>query len=187
MSAHVCLLFIRASKSVILYIFIAYPCILYLYDILYTFIFQVNDKLIFLCFFIGAIICLAFSTLFHTVSCHSKSIQNIFSRMDYAGIALLIGKLGYLKNFLTITLLLSNNSILIFTLISVGSTIPWLYYGFYCQFYAKLTYIIAVSVCGISVMILMLLEKFNQPEYRYYYYIIHICVEIYQKEIILEN
>lgn len=99
---------------------------------------QVNDKLIFLCFFIGAIICLAFSTLFHTVSCHSKSIQNIFSRMDYAGIALLI----------------------------VGSTIPWLYYGFYCQFYAKLTYIIAVSVCGISVMILMLLEKFNQPEYR---------------------
>ena len=72
---------------------------LYLYDILYTFIFQVNDKLIFLCFFIGAIICLAFSTLFHTVSCHSKSIQNIFSRMDYAGIALLIGKLGYLKFF----------------------------------------------------------------------------------------
>ena len=87
--------------------------------------------------------------------------------MDYAGIALLIGKLEYLKIFLTITLLLSNNSILIFTLISVGSTIPWLYYGFYCQFYAKLTYIIAVSVCGISVMILMLLEKFNQPEYRY--------------------
>ena len=77
---------------------------------------------------------------------------------------------------------------MIFISISVGSTIPWLYYGFYCQFYAKLTYIIAVSVCGISVMILMLLEKFNQPEYRYYYYIIqHICVEIYQKEIILEN
>ena len=63
---------------------------------------------------------------------------SFFSRLDYAGIALLI----------------------------VGSVIPWLYYGFYCQFHIKLSYIIAVSVCGVATLVLMLLEKFNRPEYR---------------------
>jgi len=99
---------------------------------------EYNDKLIFLTFFIGAILCLACSTLFHTVSCHSKHISTIFSRLDYAGIALLI----------------------------VGSTIPWLYYGFYCQFYTKLTYIIAISVLGSLTLLLLTLEKFDEPEYR---------------------
>jgi adiponectin receptor len=97
-----------------------------------------SDKLIFLTFFIGAILCLACSTLFHTVCCHSKDISTIFSRLDYAGIALLI----------------------------VGSTIPWLYYGFYCEFYTKLTYIIAISVLGILTLLLLTLEKFDRPEYR---------------------
>ena len=101
-------------------------------------IFQASDKLIFLTFFIGAILCLACSTLFHTVCCHSKDISTIFSRLDYAGIALLI----------------------------VGSTIPWLYYGFYCEFYTKLTYIIAISVLGILTLLLLTLEKFDRPEYR---------------------
>ncbi len=91
-----------------------------------------------MCFFIGAILCLACSTLFHTLSCHSKYVSTIFSRLDYAGIALLI----------------------------VGSTIPWLYYGFYCQFYTKLTYITAVSVCGLLTLILLMWEKFDMPEYR---------------------
>jgi len=99
---------------------------------------EVNDKLIFLCFFIGAMLCLACSTLFHTVACHSHYVSKIFSKLDYAGIALLI----------------------------VGSTIPWLYYGFYCQFYTKLTYIIAVSVLGILTMILLTWDKMDEPEYR---------------------
>ena len=94
--------------------------------------------MIFLCFFIGALLCLACSTLFHTVACHSQYVSKIFSKLDYAGIALLI----------------------------VGSTIPWLYYGFYCQFYTKLTYIIAVSVLGLLTMILLTWEKFDEPEYR---------------------
>lgn len=72
------------------------------------------------------------------MACHSKYISAIFSRLDYAGIALLI----------------------------VGSTIPWLYYGFYCQFYAKLTYITAVSVCGLLTILLLTVERFNAPDYR---------------------
>jgi len=100
----------------------------------------ISDKLVFLCFFIGAMLCLACSTVFHTVACHSKQISAIFSRLDYAGIALLI----------------------------VGSVIPWLYYGFYCHFYAKLTYITAVSICGILTLILVMWEKFDLPEFRMY-------------------
>ena len=76
--------------------------------------------------------------LFHTVSCHSKYVSAIFSRLDYAGIALLI----------------------------VGSTIPWLYYGFYCEFYAKLTYITAVSISGVLTLLLLMWDKFDLPEYR---------------------
>jgi adiponectin receptor len=99
---------------------------------------NLSEKLIFLCFFIGAIVCLGCSALFHTMSCHSPSVSAIFSRLDYAGIAILI----------------------------VGSIIPWLYYGFYCQFYFKMTYIIAVSIFGILTIILTLMEQFNRPEYR---------------------
>merc|ERR1719273_1621727 len=101
---------------------------------------EISDKLIFLAFFIGALLCLACSTLFHTVSCHSSYVAAIFSRLDYAGIALLI----------------------------VGSVIPWLYYGFYCQFYARLTYITAVSICGILTLVLVMWEKFDLPEFRMY-------------------
>ena len=48
----------------------------------------------------------------------------------------------------------------------VGSTIPWLYYGFYCEFYTKLTYIVAISTLGLLTMLMLTLEKFGQPEYR---------------------
>ena len=99
---------------------------------------HLGDKLIFLAFFIGALLCLACSTLFHTVACHSEWVSQVFSRLDYAGIALLI----------------------------VGSTIPWLYYGFYCQFYTKLTYIILIAIFGILTIILSLWDKFNAPEWR---------------------
>lgn len=101
---------------------------------------NISDKLIFLCFFIGAILCLACSALFHTVCCHSEWVSHVFSRLDYAGIAFLI----------------------------VGSIIPWLYYGFYCQFYAKLTYIIAISILGVLTIIITMWERFNLPDFRVY-------------------
>uniref|UniRef100_A0A0K2TLV0 Adiponectin receptor protein n=1 Tax=Lepeophtheirus salmonis TaxID=72036 RepID=A0A0K2TLV0_LEPSM len=101
---------------------------------------HIYDKLIFLCFFIGAIVCLFCSTLFHTLSCHSESISSLFSRLDYAGIAVL----------------------------TVGSTIPWVYYGFYCEYYTKLTYMVAVIAVGILTVVLTMWEKFNLPDYRTY-------------------
>jgi len=99
---------------------------------------DLSEKLIFLTFFIGAILCLACSTLFHTLCCHSQLVSAIFSRLDYAGIAFLI----------------------------VGSIIPWLYYGFYCQFYTRITYITAVSLLGILTIVLTMLERFNTPDFR---------------------
>ena len=97
-----------------------------------------NEKLVFAAFFVGAILCLACSTLFHTLSCHSEWASAVFSRLDYAGIAFLI----------------------------VGSTIPWLYYGFYCQYYARLTYMVGMSVFGLITVVVTMLEKFSKPDYR---------------------
>lgn len=97
-----------------------------------------SDKLIFLCFFGGAMLCLLMSTIFHTVCCHSESVSNLFSRLDYAGIAVLI----------------------------VGSSITWLYYGFYCDFYHKLIYTLVVATLGLITVIVTLTEQFNLPQYR---------------------
>jgi adiponectin receptor len=116
-----------------------------------TFVFYVNplcdnchseallqDKLVFLCFFVGAMVCLLCSTLFHTMSCHSEFVSDVFLKLDYAGIAILI----------------------------CGSSITWLYFGFYCEFYHKITYISAMSVLGDLTIILTMMEKINGPEYR---------------------
>jgi adiponectin receptor len=59
----------------------------------------------------------------------------VFSRLDYAGIAILI----------------------------CGSSITWLYFGFYCEFYHKITYITAISVLGVATIVLTMMEKFNRP------------------------
>lgn len=40
-----------------------------------------TEKLVFGAFFTGAILCLAFSTIFHTVYCHSHNVSKIFSRL----------------------------------------------------------------------------------------------------------
>ena len=105
------------------------------------FVFQalLEDKLVFLCFFIGAMICLLCSTLFHTMSCHSEFVSNVFSRLDYAGISLLI----------------------------CGSSITWLYFGFYCEFYHRLTYMTTIALLGLLTIVLTLMDKFNRPVSKY--------------------
>ncbi|XP_035892242.1 adiponectin receptor protein [Anopheles stephensi] len=99
---------------------------------------QLQEKLIFLTFFIGAIICLGFSFAFHTLCCHSEMVGKLFSKLDYCGIALLI----------------------------MGSFVPWLYYGFYCHYKHKLIYLTVVIVLGITSIITSLWDKFSQPNLR---------------------
>lgn len=65
-------------------------------------------------------------------------IHLIYFRLDYCGIAMLI----------------------------MGSFVPWLYYGFYCQFQPKLIYLSVVICLGISAIIVSLWDRFSEPRYR---------------------
>jgi len=98
-----------------------------------------NEKLIFLFFFVSAILCLGISSVFHTVCCHSQEVSNLFSKLDYAGISVL----------------------------TVGSFIPWIYYGFYCQFTPKLVYLTCISVLGVGAIIVTMLDRFSGADYRW--------------------
>ncbi|RWS28046.1 adiponectin receptor protein-like protein, partial [Leptotrombidium deliense] len=99
---------------------------------------QLIDKLVFGVFFAGAILCLGMSFCYHTLSCHSQRVGKLFSRLDYCGIALLI----------------------------TGSFVPWLYYGFYCDYFPKLCYLILVSTLGALTTVVSLWEKFSEPNFR---------------------
>lgn len=91
-----------------------------------------------LCFFGGAVLCLACSATFHTFSNHSKGVFSVMSRLDYAGIAFLI----------------------------TGSSIPAFYYGFYCTTFAKYTHIIiSIVLCTMCVGVSMW-NKFATPQFR---------------------
>jgi len=99
---------------------------------------KLGEKLIFLFFFIGAILCLGMSSLFHTVCCHSPEISDLFSKLDYTGIALL----------------------------TIGSFVPWIYYGFYCQFTAQVVYLTTITILGVLAVIVTLHPSFGTPSYR---------------------
>ncbi|XP_052285698.1 adiponectin receptor protein 1-like [Dreissena polymorpha] len=89
-------------------------------------------------FFGGAILCLTFSWVFHTVFCHSESVNKLFSKLDYCGIALL----------------------------TVGSFVPWLYYGFYQHRTAHVVYLVSISLLGMGCIVVSLFDKFAASEYR---------------------
>jgi predicted membrane channel-forming protein YqfA (hemolysin III family) len=81
---------------------------------------------------------LAFSGLHGIISQKIVVPFNFYSRLDYCGIAMLI----------------------------MGSFVPWLYYGFYCQFQPKLIYLSVVICLGISAIIVSLWDRFSEPRYR---------------------
>nr|CAH8839769.1 unnamed protein product [Trichobilharzia regenti]CAH8839772.1 unnamed protein product [Trichobilharzia regenti] len=99
---------------------------------------QWQEKLVFSAFFFGAVVCLGFSCLFHTLSCHSKTIGRLFNRLDYTGIAFL----------------------------NIGSFIPYLYYSFYCMLWARLFYMVLVVVLGTASIIVSMHPSFTTPRYR---------------------
>ncbi|XP_069821137.1 adiponectin receptor protein 2 isoform X2 [Dendropsophus ebraccatus] len=103
-----------------------------------AFIAPVQEKVVFGLFFLGAILCLSFSWLFHTVYCHSEGVSRVFSKLDYSGIALLI----------------------------MGSFVPWLYYSFYCNPQPCFIYLIIICVLGIAAIIVSQWDLFATPQYR---------------------
>jgi len=97
-----------------------------------------QEKLVFAAFFLGAVMCLGLSSAFHTFHCHSEFVGKLFSKLDYCGIALLI----------------------------MGSFVPWLYYGFYCDFQPKVIYLSVVVVLGITSIIVSMWDRFGEPKFR---------------------
>jgi len=109
---------------------------------------ELREKLIFLFFFIGAILCLGLSSLFHTVCCHSEHVSKLFCKLDYVGISLL----------------------------TVGSFVPWIYYGFYCQFLPKVVYLTTISVLGLAAIIVTMMDQFSTTAYRPVRALLFVCL-----------
>lgn len=100
---------------------------------------EVKEKLVFSCFFAGAIVCLGLSFLYHTLCCNkSKEIGRLFAKFDYCGIA-----------FLT-----------------VGSFVPWLYYSFYCDWKPQVIYLSIVVALGIGAVVVSTFDFFAGPKFR---------------------
>ncbi|XP_018964313.1 adiponectin receptor protein 1-like isoform X2 [Cyprinus carpio] len=103
-----------------------------------SFMAPVQEKVVFGMFFLGAVLCLSFSWLFHTVYCHSEKVSRTFSKLDYSGIALLI----------------------------MGSFVPWLYYSFYCSPQPRFIYLSVVCVLGVAAIVVAQWDRFATPRHR---------------------
>lgn len=96
------------------------------------------DKLMLGIYFSGAITCMLFSTLFHTMLCHSHQVHKTMAKFDYCGISIQI----------------------------IGSMIPAFYYGFYNEQKFFWIYISVGSILCLMSVIVSLLDRFSKPEAR---------------------
>ncbi|XP_063049103.1 adiponectin receptor protein 2-like [Engraulis encrasicolus] len=112
--------------------------IVYMFRPNMSFVAPLQEKVAIGMFFLGAILCLSFSWLFHTVYCHSEGVSRVFSKLDYSGIAFLI----------------------------MGSFVPWLYYSFYCNPQPCFIYLSVVCVLGVAAIFVSQLDFFATPQYR---------------------
>lgn len=97
-----------------------------------------TDFSVFLCFFVGAIVCMGMSATFHTITNHSLTVSKLGNQLDYFGIVFLI----------------------------VGSFIPSIYYGFACDPPLITTYWTMIITIGAGCGITTFSPKFASPKWR---------------------
>eukprot|EP01018_Ginkgo_biloba_P007036 Gb_20481 [translate_table: standard] len=86
----------------------------------------------------GAMFCLLASSTCHLLSCHSERLSYIMLRLDYAGIAALISTSFY----------------------------PPVYYSFMCNSFFRNMYLVAITLLGITSILVSMLPVFQNPEFR---------------------
>lgn len=96
------------------------------------------DIIAFSCFFAGAAACLGMSATYHTISNHSPLIARIGNTFDYVGIVGLI----------------------------VGSFVPSIYYGFYCDPELQKFYWTMICTIGLGCIIVSIFPQFRTPKWR---------------------
>jgi len=65
----------------------------------------------------------------------------------------------------------------------MGSFVPWLYYGFYCEPYSWMLYLILIVALGMVAMVVALWDKFSDPGLRPLRagkLVLKICIVVYQ-------
>ncbi|KAM3448613.1 hypothetical protein MY3296_007646 [Beauveria thailandica] len=98
------------------------------------------DVAVFACFFGGAVVCLGMSAAFHAVLDHSQAVAKWGNKLDYTGIVALI----------------------------VGSYVPALYYGFFCEPLLFWLYLYVMCALGAGCATVSWVERFRTSEWRPY-------------------
>ncbi|KAF1992596.1 Hly-III related protein [Aulographum hederae CBS 113979] len=106
------------------------------------------DILVFSTFFFGVAICFLLSATFHIVNNHSEHINIIGNQLDYLGIVILMW----------------------------GSTIPCVYYGFFCDPTLQYMYWGMVTIFAAACTYATLRSTFRTPQYRPYRTAMYACL-----------
>ncbi|EKM76775.1 hypothetical protein AGABI1DRAFT_115647 [Agaricus bisporus var. burnettii JB137-S8] len=96
------------------------------------------DSAVFLTFLISAIACLSLSASFHAFGCHSEKVASRCHAYDYSGIIILI----------------------------VGSFVPAIYYGFFCDNFHKYLYLTIIFLGGLGAAYIVLSPEYSKPTHR---------------------
>ena len=101
---------------------------------------QWADVVVFSLFFYGVAVCFLLSSTFHIFSNHSPKINILGNQLDYLGIVILMW----------------------------GSTIPTVYYGFYCDPDLQQRYWTVVSMLAVGCVVATFNSRFRSPALRPY-------------------
>jgi adiponectin receptor len=101
--------------------------------------YYMTDSFLILIYLLGLLACLSLSTTFHLFNCHSRNVSKFTNKADYVGIVCL----------------------------QLGSFIPLLYYGFYCDFVVKSLYMVVIGVLGLGAVVVTVGPSYAAVEYRW--------------------